>query len=108
MVLRQLALEAVGRPIKPRVAITLDEKTLDKYVGVYEASPKFKFTVTREGGTLFIQATNQQKAPVFAEAENKFFAKVVDAQFEFHVDGDRATSLTLHQNGRKLPAKRVE
>jgi hypothetical protein len=33
---------------------------------------------------------------------------VVDAQFEFHVESDRATSVTLHQNGRSVNAKRVE
>ena len=105
---RSLALEALGRSPKQRVAITLDEKTLDKYLGVYEISPAFKLTVTREGQRLFIQGTNQPKGEVFAESADFFFAKVVDAQFEFHVEGDRATSVTLHQNGRSVNAKRVE
>ncbi len=105
---RSLALEALGRTPKQRVAITLDEQTLDKYRGVYEISPAFKLTVTREGPRLFAQGTNQPKGEIFAEAENKFFAKVVDAQFEFNVEGDRATSLTLYQNGRHVTAKRVE
>jgi CubicO group peptidase (beta-lactamase class C family) len=104
---RQLALEALGRPTKQRVAITLDEATLDKYPGVYEISPRFKLTVTRQGNRLFIQGTNQPNTEVFAEAQGKFFAKVVDAQFEFHVEGDRATSLTLYQNGRQVDARRV-
>jgi hypothetical protein len=85
----------------------LDEKTLQKYVGVYEIKPEFKLTVTREGQRMFIQGTNQPKGEVFAESQDKFFAKVVDAQFEFHVEGDRATSLTLYQNGRNVNAKRV-
>lgn len=107
-VCRKLALEALGRTPKQRVAITLDEKTLDGYVGVYEISPAFKLTVTREGQRLFVQGTNQDKGEVFAEAENKFFAKIVDAQFEFQVDGDRATAVTLFQNGRNVTAPRVE
>jgi CubicO group peptidase (beta-lactamase class C family) len=105
---RSLALEALGRTPKERVAIKLDEQTLEKYLGVYEISPAFKLAVTREGDRVFIQGTNQPKGEVFAEAPDKFFAKVVDAQFEFHVEGDRATSLTLHQNGRSVNAKRVE
>ena len=105
---RSLALEALGRATKERVAITLDEKTLDKYLGEYELSPAFKLTVTREGQRVFVQGTNQPKGEVFAESPNFFFAKVVDAQFEFHVESDRATSVTLHQNGRSVNAKRVE
>jgi hypothetical protein len=104
---RRLAQEALGRANKQRIAVTLDETTLDKYLGVYEISPKFKLTVTRQGQRLFIQGTNQPKGEVFAEAEGKFFAKVVDAQFEFHLDGDRAASLTLYQHGRSVDAKRV-
>ena len=68
--------------------MTLDEKILDKYPGVYQISPAFKLTVTREGQRLFIQGTNQAKAEVFAEAEGKFFARIVNAQFEFHVEGE--------------------
>ena len=68
----------------------------------------FKLTVTREGQRVFVQGTNQPKGEIFAEAEGKFFAKDVDAQFEFDVEGDRATSLTLYQNGRSIVAKRVE
>jgi hypothetical protein len=105
---RTLALAALGRTPKQRVAITLDEKTLDKYLGVYEISPAFKLTVTRRGQRLFVQGTNQPPGEVFAEAEGKFFAKVVDAQFEFHVEQDRATSVTLYQNGRNVTAKRVQ
>ena len=105
---RNLALEALGRAPKQRAAITLEEKTLDKYLGVYAISPAFKLTVTREGQRVFIQGTNQPRGEVFAESQDFFFAKDVDAQFEFHVEGDRATSLTLYQNGRSINAKRVE
>lgn len=105
---RKLALEALGRPVKKRTAIKLDEKTLDRYIGVYELTPNFKLTVTREGDRLFIQGSNQPNTEVFAEAEGKFFAKVVDAQFEFAVEGDHATAVTLFQNGREITGKRVE
>jgi D-alanyl-D-alanine carboxypeptidase len=115
-VARQLALEALGRPIKRRTAIALDERTLEKYVGVYQLAPTFKLTITREGTRMFAQATNQSRAEIFPEAEGKFFSKIVDAQFEFKFDGgdgenadhvDHASSLVLHQNGHDVPAKRV-
>lgn len=105
---RRLALEALGRPPKERVAITLDEQTLEKYPGVYELSPRFRLTVTRDGQRLFVQGTDQPKGEVFAETQRQFFSRDVDAQFEFHVEGDRATSLTLYQKGRQINAKRIE
>lgn len=105
---RQLALEAVGRPMKKRVAVALPAETLDRYVGVYALAPEFKLTVTREGEKMFIQGTGQRPAEVFAEAEDSFFSRVVDAQFRFAVENGKATSLTLFQNGREMTGQREE
>jgi len=42
---------------------------------------------------------------LFAEGENKFFAKVADNQISFEADAEgRATSLILNRAGRHLPA----
>jgi len=44
-----------------------------------------------------------------SQVEREFFYKVVDAQITFETDSSgRATSLTLHQNGADMPAKRVQ
>jgi hypothetical protein len=89
--------------------ITLDPQILDGYVGQYELAPNFILTFTREGDQLFTQATGQPKFPIFPESQRDFFLKVVDAQVTFEADANgRATSLTLHQNGRNMPAKRIE
>jgi serine-type D-Ala-D-Ala carboxypeptidase/endopeptidase len=88
--------------------VVLDLKTLDAYVGQYELAPNFVLTITREGDGLFAQATGQPKFRIFPQSEREFFYKVVDAQITFEVDGaGRAASLTLHQNGRDMPAKRI-
>jgi len=53
------------------------------------------------------QAANQPKAAIFAEAPDKFFYKVVEAQFEFGRDQSGAvTQVTLHQGGRSLNGKK--
>lgn len=45
---------------------------------------------------------------LFAEARDKFFLKVVDAQIEFRRDSTGAvTGLTLFQNGNALPGTRI-
>jgi CubicO group peptidase (beta-lactamase class C family) len=86
----------------------VDAKLFDGYVGRYELTPNFVLTITREGGQLFAQATNQSKVQIFPESAREFFLKVVDAQITFEVDkGGRATGLVLHQNGANMPAKRV-
>lgn len=94
---------------KARQAAQIDPVLLDRYVGRYALTPAFVLEVTRQGDALFVQATGQDKLPVFAENETTFFYKVVDAQlsFEFGPDG-KATSLILHQNGFSQPGQRIE
>ncbi|MGO8790184.1 MAG: serine hydrolase [Terriglobia bacterium] len=94
---------------KEHKEITVDPKIFDGYVGRYQLAPNFILTVTREGDQLFTQATGQPKVQVFPESQRDFFLKVVDAQITFETDANgRATSLTLHQNGANMPAKRIE
>jgi len=88
--------------------ITLDPATLNRFVGEYRLAPTFSITITKENGTLWAQATGQQKFPIFPEAPERFFYKVVDAQLVFTVDsGGAVTGLTLHQNGSAVPGTRV-
>ena len=95
-------------PPKEHKEITVDPKLFDAYLGQYQLAPNFILTITREGDKLFAQATGQPKFQIFPESEREFFLKVVDAQITFETDSTgRATSLTLHQNGANLPAKRI-
>jgi hypothetical protein len=89
-----------------RVAIKIDPKILDAYVGQYELNPNFIFTMTREGDSLMTQATGQPKFELFPESETKFFLKVVDAQVTFVKDDKGAvTHLILHQGGDRTAKK---
>ncbi|MFT3827731.1 MAG: serine hydrolase [Chitinophagaceae bacterium] len=94
---------------KEKVAITVPENVLQQYVGVYELAPTFKITVTLESGALKAQATGQPKFDLFAETNENFFLKVVDAQITFTKDANgKVEQLILHQNGRDMPGKKVE
>ena len=55
-------------------SIAVSPEVLDKYVGVYSSSEApVKFTITRDGGTLFFKPPGEQSgAPLEATAENKF------------------------------------
>jgi len=105
-------LEAGAAPANPpnqHKEVAVDPKLFDGYVGQYQLAPNFILTITREGDQLFAQATGQPKVQIYPESERDFFYKVVDAQITFETDSTgRAISLTLHQNGANLPAKRIQ
>ena len=91
-----------------RVEITLPADTLRGYVGTFRLAPTFAITITEENGALHLQATGQPKFPLFAEAMDKFFLRVVDAQIEFVRDSSgRVGELILVQNGARQRAARV-
>jgi len=91
-----------------RREITLPPATLQKYVGTYELQPGINLLVTFEDGREMAQLTGQGKAPIYAEAEGKFFYRIVDAQLDFASDPNgKVTSATLHQNGRDITAMRI-
>lgn len=94
---------------KERVAITLDPKVYEAYIGQYELAPGLIVTVTKEDHRLMIQLTGQPKVEVFPESETKFFLRVVDAQITFVKDDrGRVTHLVLHQGGQDHQAKKVQ
>lgn len=99
--------EVAARPSPREVAI--DPAVLEAYVGRYQLAPDFVLTVTRDGSRLFVQATAQPKLEIFASSPREFFYKVVDARITFERDDTgRVTGLVLHQNGRNMPATRVD
>ena len=99
----------LAEPPVERVEIKVGKDILKTYVGEYEATPDFSIVVTHKRRGLFVQATGQEKFPVFAESETKFFLKVVNAQISFVEDDSGAiVSLILHQNGANLSAHKVK
>jgi hypothetical protein len=91
---------------KDRVAIKLDPKILDAYVGQYELASEATFTIRRDGDKLRAQLTGQPSVPILPESEADFFYTVVDAQLTFVKDAKgKVTELVLHQNGDKTAKK---
>ena len=94
---------------KERVEIELTESQIESYDGSYVLAPGVEFTVTHKGNQLYVKLTGQPSYPVYAESENKFFYKIVDAQLEFEVNNEgEAVAVTLFQNGAQQRAKRKE
>ncbi len=108
----QLAATVHGEKVmltSERKEIELAPDVLRQYVGEYELAPKAILSVTLNGNQLETQLTGQGKSPVYPEAENRFFLKVVDAQLEFTKDASgKVNQVILRQGGRDMPAKKIK
>ena len=90
-----------------RVAIAVAPEILRRYPGEYMLAPTFSLTITFENGALFAQATGQEKLPLYAESETKFFLRAADAQLTFTSDSTgTVTGVILHQNGQNIPGRK--
>ena len=108
-----LKIEIIGRDVpitgKPvRIAIKIDPKLLDDYVGKYRvAGTVFEFR--KENDALLVYRAGSPKARIFSESETKFFYKVIDAQFCFvREEKGKVKRIILHQRGGQFPGNRVE
>lgn len=95
-----------GTPM--RVAIKIDPRLLDDYVGKYRvAGTVFEFR--KEDDALFAYQPGVPKMQMFPESETKFFYRAIDAQFSFVRDEDgKVNRIILHQHGRQVPGNRIE
>ena len=96
------------RPPVERTEITVAESMLRNYVGEYQLTPQLSITITLEDGRLQAQPTGQSKAALYAEATDKFFLRVVNAQVTFtRAPSGEVAGLVLHQGGRDQPGRKV-
>lgn len=80
-------------------------------LAAYEGSYKMDFgptlTLRLDGKQMMAQLSGQPEVPVYPEAGDRFFYKVVEAQLEFSRNEDgKVTGVTIHQNGMHLPGRR--
>jgi hypothetical protein len=96
-------------PPKERVAVDLDPAVLDRLIGDYLLPPNNVLSITRDGNRLFAQLIGQKKDEIFAQTENEFFYKMIDAGISFQHDAHgRTIGLVLHLNGTDSPASRID
>lgn len=101
-------LNELGEKVPEPKESTVEDKILDTYVGKYQLRPSFEISITKEGGRLYAQATNQPRHELFAESATKFFMKAVDDRILF-VKNEQGSQekLILFQNGQEMQGKRV-
>ena len=102
------ALKELGVDVDEKKDADVSEVTLKQYVGKYQLAPNFIITVTVDGSQIFVQATGQQRFEIYPESQTKFYYKVVNAQIEFVKEEGKISKLILYQNGREMPALKIE
>jgi CubicO group peptidase (beta-lactamase class C family) len=97
----------ISDKVLERKEISLSPKILEQYVGTYEIQPGVNMMITLEGDQLFTQVTGQQKFPLFAESETKFFLKIVDSQHEYIKNSEGVvTHVIIRQGPNEIKAPR--
>ncbi len=102
------ALKELGVEVTEKKDAEVSEEVLKQYTGKYQLAPNFVLTVTTEGNKIFTQATGQPKFEIYPDSETKFYLKVVEAKIEFVKESSKVTKLILYQNGREMPAAKIE
>ena len=91
-----------------RKEITVSPDILAKYVGTYRLTPQLNLMITLEGSQLFTQASGQNRFPLFAESEKKFFMKALEVETEFVTDDKGVVTHLIHrQAGNEITAPRI-
>ena len=102
---REMKQPRIGDAPAERGAVKIANAVYDKRAGRYQLAPGFILELSREGDRYFAQATGQGKLEIFAQDENVFFARAIEAEVRF--DGADSSYLVLHQNGRQTRAPRL-
>jgi CubicO group peptidase (beta-lactamase class C family) len=90
-------------------SIAVPAEILNNYTGTYEVKPNVNLTIGLDNtNQLYLLAPGQtKKVELFAETQNHFFVKIVDAEITFNKnETNNVISLTMNQSGRKIIAKK--
>jgi len=94
---------------KVKTEVEPDESVLKEYVGEYELAPGFILKITLVGKRLKVQATGQPAYDLFAESDNSFFMKIVEATATFVKGPDgKVEKMLWKQQGLERPAKKIK
>ncbi|NNG23184.1 serine hydrolase [Telluria aromaticivorans] len=88
--------------------VKVDPRLYAGFVGRYQLESVI-FDITAKGDRLFAKLTGQRQLEIFPESEYRYFYKAADAVLTFEKDAvGKIDALTLHQDGSKLRAKRLD
>jgi len=90
--------------------VTVEEAILETYVGKYELSPGFVFTVIKKEEQLILQIPGEGEVPLLPRSQIDFFIKGSMYEFTFNTnEAGEIESMTMHPDGGDdVICKRVE
>ena len=90
-----------------KVVVDVAEDALRACTGDYASESGLRFTITQDGGSLFLKLGNQSSLEIYPQSETAFFARAVNATVTFEKAEDgQVTGLTLQQEGKRVSAER--
>jgi CubicO group peptidase (beta-lactamase class C family) len=93
----------------PRVAIDFEIKSIKPFEGSYLMPDGMELSFAAERDTFWLVLPGDRQFQLFAENDNKFFLKAVDAQCTFiYADDGVVNEMIWHQGGQDYIAGRVE
>ena len=94
--------------LRLRDTITLDDATLDRYVGQYELGPNTILTISKAEGTLIADLPGQGRFTFYPETETIFFMKEADVQITFVEDEQgNLSQIVVHMERTEMQGGRV-
>ena len=105
---KRLGAVAIGNPFTEPIAVQVDPKVLERYVGVYQIDKTATRTVTVEGGKLYTQRTDSSRLEARPRSETEFFYENRLSSFRFEVDATgRAVAMIMYQEEGGTPERAV-
>ena len=98
----RLLLNAIPEPTKAELYkdVTVEDAILETYVGKFELSPGFLFTVIKNDSQLILQIPEQGDIPLLPRSPNEFFIIGSVYEFSFNVnEAGELESMTMHPDG---------
>ena len=98
----RLLLNAVPEPTKAELYkdVTVEDAILETYVGEFELSPGFTFTVIKNDSQLILQIPGQGDVSIFPKSQNEFYINKSVYEFTFNInEAGEAESMTMHPDG---------
>ena len=94
---------------KERIAIKLPEEKLKEYEGEYEIRKDLNVIISLKDGELLATPTGQRPDNLYVEKEDLLFSRSADLQLAFtRNDKKEIDGFILHQNGAKIPCKKIK
>jgi CubicO group peptidase (beta-lactamase class C family) len=95
--------------LKQHTKVSVDPRTLEKYVGRYGTPPKLILTVRHEGDHLTVQENDEPVQELDPESATQFSSAVADDVYTFEMDASgKVTRMVLHSGDETIPIDRID